>query len=104
MRPPIRAGSTDRLANYVAAAIDGECRELAAMPPNTGRNLRLFKAAARLGEVVGARLVPQAMVEEALEAAADDCGLVCEDGRRAVLATIASGLARGIAKPREVRR
>ncbi|MEP6967042.1 MAG: bifunctional DNA primase/polymerase [Pseudomonadota bacterium] len=103
-RPPIRAHSRDRLASYLAAAIDGECREVSRMAPSTGRNLRLFKAAARLGELIGAGLVPEPLVNEALEASAADCGLVREDGRRAVLATIASGLARGVAQPREVRR
>ena len=38
----------------------------------------------------------------ALEAAAADCGLVRENGRRAVLATIKSGLQRGMSNPREV--
>jgi hypothetical protein len=103
-RPPIRAGSHDRFANYVAAAIDGEAREVARTPANSGRNLRLFKAAANLGELVGAGLVPESIIGDALEAAADDCGLIREDGRRVVVATIASGLARGIANPREVRR
>lgn len=103
-RPPIRAGSRGRVANYVAAAIESECRKLAAMAPSTGRNLRLFKGAARLGELVGAGVAPQAVVEDALEAAANDCGLTREDGRRAVVATIASGLAKGVTRPREVRR
>ena len=103
-RPPIRGGSRDRLASYIAAAIDGECREVARLAPNTGRNLRLFKAAARLGELVGAGLAPRDLVECALAGAAEDCGLICEDGRRAVFATISSGLARGLASPREVLR
>ncbi len=105
LRPPaspIRLGSMDRLALYAAAAIDDECRELASMAPNSGRNLRLFQAAANLGQLVGARLLPVAMVEDALEGAAHDCGLLQEDGRHAVLATVRSGLARGIAQPREI--
>jgi hypothetical protein len=101
-RPPIRGHNRDRLASYVAAAIDGECREVARMAANTGRNLRLFQAAARLGELAGAGLAPEVMITDALEAAADDCGLTREDGRRAVVATIASGLARGLAHPRQV--
>lgn len=101
--PPIRLGSMDRLARYAAGAIDDECRRLAGMAPHTGRNSQLFRAAANLGQLVGARLVPAAMVEDALEAAAHDCGLLQEDGRHAVLASIKSGLNRGIAEPREVR-
>lgn len=100
--PPIRVGSRDRLARYAASAIDDECHRLAGMAPNTGRNLQLFKSAANLGQLVGAGLVPLGMVEDALEAAAHDCGLVQEDGRHAVLASIKSGLNRGIAQPREV--
>lgn len=105
VRPPVRpipAGSYDRLARYVCSAINGECRELAAMKPNTGRNFRLFVASARLGALVGANLVSADLVERQLEAAAAECGLVGDDGRRAVLATIKSGLARGMAQPREV--
>jgi hypothetical protein len=99
---PIRVGSVDRTARYVAAAINGECGAVAAMGPNTGRNFRLFQAAARLGELVGAGLAPQTMVEDQLEEAANECGLTQEDGRRAVLATIASGLSRGLTNPREI--
>ncbi len=100
---PIQVGSLDRLARYAASAINDECHRLAGMAPHTGRNLQLFKSAANLGQLVGARLVPAAMVEDALEAAAHDCGLLQEDGRHAVLASIKSGLNRGIAEPREVR-
>ncbi len=100
---PIQTRGLDRLARYVAAAIDDECAELAAMAPNTGRNLRLFVAAARLGELVGAGLAPAEYVEEALRAAAAACGLSQEDGPRAVVATIRSGFARGVRQPRGVK-
>ncbi len=100
--PPIRVGSLDRLARYAASAVDGECRDLASMTPNTGRNLRLFQAAAKLGELVGAGIVPADVVESNLEQAAFDCGLTAEDGAHAVKATIKSGLNRGMANPREV--
>lgn len=100
---PIRAGSLDKLARYGAAAVDKECGRLAAMAPNTGRNVQLFKSAANLGQLVGAGLLPALMVEGALERAAHDCGLFHDDGRAAVLATIRSGLARGLVNPREVR-
>jgi hypothetical protein len=100
--PPIRVGSLDRLARYAASAVDGECREVASMAPNTGRNLRLFQASAKLGELVGAGVVSADIVESNLEAAAYDCGLTAEDGLHAVKATIRSGLNRGIANPRTV--
>jgi putative DNA primase/helicase len=99
---PIRAGSLDRLAKYAATAVNGECREVACTAAGR-RNARLFRASARLGELVGAGLVPATLAEEELEAAAHDCGLLVEDGRRAVLATIKSGLTRGMAHPRDVR-
>lgn len=101
---PVHIGSLDRTARYVEAAVNGECRELAGMKPGSGRNLRLFMASANLGQLVGANLLTQAVAERALQQAAQECGLAKEDGMRAVLATIASGLRKGIAQPREVRR
>ena len=69
-QPPRRALSQPpatfdvlRSASYVAAAINGECGELAIMPPNSGRNSRLFRAAARLGELIAAGAVAQTLVE-----------------------------------------
>ena len=100
--PPMRLQNLDRTARYVCAAIDGECGDLARMKPGTGRNHRLFIASARLGELVGAGLLDRAIAEASLERAAYDCGLVTEDGLRAVRATVSSGLKRGEAKPREV--
>lgn len=102
VRPLRITGSTDRVARYVCNAVNGECSELAAMSPGSGRNTRLFIAAARLGELVGAGLLLQDDAEAALERAAADCGLVKEDGLRAVRLTIASGLRRGIQNPREL--
>lgn len=100
---PIRlAGSSNRLVRYVCAAIEGECGELARMAPGSGRNQRLFIASARLGSLCGAGLLQDTDAERALEQAATDCGLVSEDGLRAVRVTIASGLTRGIANPREL--
>ena len=98
---PLIVGSPDRLARYVARAIENECRSVAGMGPG-GRNLALFQGAARLGEFVGAGLVPEPVVIDALEAAAFDCGLLQDDGRHAVQATIRSGLNRGRETPRGV--
>jgi putative DNA primase/helicase len=92
----------DRVARYVCAAIEGECREVASMKPNTGRNHRLFVASAKLGELVGAGVLAIELAETALERAASDCGLIAEDGLRAIQATIRSGLTRGVQNPREV--
>ncbi len=102
-RSPLRFRSPDRAARYAEAVVNGECREVARMGPASGRNHRLFRAGIKLGSLVGANLISEGDAEAWLEAAADDCGLVGEDGRHAVLATIASGMKRGIAQPREVR-
>lgn len=98
---PIRAASQDRMARYVESAVNGECSAVATFQRG-GRNLRLFQAAANLGELVGAGLLPSDLAADALEQAAEECGLVREDGRRAVFATIASGLKRGVANPRRI--
>ena len=100
--PPVRLASCDRAARYAAAVVNSECGEIAATKTG-GRNHRLFQGAARIGEFVGAGLVPADLAETELEAAADACGLTRDDGRHSVLASIKSGLARGGANPREVR-
>lgn len=102
LRPLDLRGSTERVARYVVAAVNNECAAVANTPAGAGRNQRLFIAAARLGELVGAAVLQQGDAEAALEKAAGDCGLVREDGLRAVRSTIASGLKRGICQPREI--
>jgi hypothetical protein len=102
VRKPVRLQTDGLSARYVAAAINAECAAVAETAPNTGRNQRLFVAAAKLGELVGAGLVGESVVQEALEAAAADCGLTRDDGRPSVLATIRSGLKRGVLQPRSV--
>jgi hypothetical protein len=99
---PIRAGSLDRLARYGTTALDGECAAVAGMSPGSGRNQALFQASARLGELVGAGVLPRDHVEAELEDAASACGLIREDGLRSVKATIQSGLVRGLLNPREI--
>ena len=66
------------------------------------RNDTLFKAAADLGELVGAGVLRRGYADVALEVAAELCGLVQDDGLDGVQATIDSGLKRGMAKPREI--
>jgi putative DNA primase/helicase len=101
-RAPFRLAGFDRTARYVARAIEGEAARVATAAPGN-RNLELFKASARLGELVGAGLAREAVVTEILEDAATKCGLVRDDGVRAVRASIRSGLARGAANARAVR-
>lgn len=101
--PPLRLGELDRAAKYIAAAVDSECNTLASMASASGRNAKLFQASANLGELVAAGLLPMEMAEGALERAAADCGLLQEDGAHSVRMTIASGMRKGLANPREVR-
>lgn len=100
--PPLRISSSDQAARYATSAVNNECQRLAAMGPNSGRNQRLFQAAANLGELVAAKILSQDIAERALEEAATDCGLMHEDGAHAVRQTIASGMRRGMANPREL--
>lgn len=100
---PLRLSEADKAARYVEAVVNGECRELASMARDSGRNQRLFRAAANLGSLVGAGVLSESLAERALEQAADECGLIREDGRRSVALTIASGMRRGLANPREIR-
>jgi hypothetical protein len=99
-RAALRGESSARLARYVDKAIDSECGSVAST--KSGRNVRLFQAACRLGELVGAGILPQSLAEAELVEAANSCGLLQEDGAHSVRQTIASGLRRGIANPREV--
>jgi integrase len=100
-RAPLRRDTAARMARYVEAALDGECGEIAGTKSG-GRNQRLYTGAIRLGELVGAKLLPHDLAEKELYAAADRCGLVREDGAHAVRITIDGGLRKGIANPREV--
>lgn len=100
---PLRLSTTEKAARYVTAALDAECKRVSAMAANTGRNMTLFQAAANLGQLVGANLLPQDMAEANLEGAAAECGLVRDDGLHSVRATIRSGVRRGLQSPREVR-
>ena len=101
-RPPLPVQSVDRTTRYVERALDGECAAVMSMAAHTGRNVRLFQAAANLGELCGAGLLPEQIAESALEDAAAACGLIRDDGLHSVRASIRSGLRRGQANPREV--
>jgi hypothetical protein len=66
------------------------------------RNLTLFKAAASLSALAAGGALSVHVVVDALYEAARACGLVADDGRQAVDATIASGLRHGLQRPRAV--
>ena len=97
VQPPRPA--TVASAGYGAAALRSEAEAVADTAPGQ-RNLRLFIAAARMGELVGAGLLTQVEVETVLGAAA----LAVGPTQREAEATISSGLRHGRAQPRRVGR
>lgn len=103
--PPRRlsVASRDRLARYVTSALKQEVERVEQAPVGQ-RNETLFKAAANLGELVGAGVLRNEWAATALTFAAEASGLTHDDGGpAAVAATIASGIGRGQANPREIK-
>lgn len=98
---PLKITSYERTASYVVSAVNAECGELAGCGRG-GRNARLFRAAASLGQFVGAGLLGEDSAWTALERAAQECGLTKDDGVHAVRASIRSGMERGKSNPREI--
>jgi len=99
--PTTPALSTDRLDSYVRAAVDGEAATVAAAATGN-RNHTLFKAAAKLGQLVGAGVLDDTTATQALlHAAQHHIGV---DGFTATEAhrTIASGLTTGRRQPRQL--
>jgi hypothetical protein len=86
---------------YGQAALDGECRELAAMAPDTGRNRRLFDAGLRLYSLAAGGVLDETQVERELLNAAERCGLLATEAKATRL-TLASARRIGMAHPRGV--
>jgi hypothetical protein len=86
---------------YGQAALDGECRELAYMPPDSGRNRRLFDAGLRLYSLAAGGVLDEAQVERELLKAAERCGLLATEAKATRL-TLASARRIGMAHPRGV--
>jgi hypothetical protein len=86
---------------YGQAALDGECRELAAMPPDSGRNRRLFDAGLRLYSLAAGGVLDEAQVERELLKAAEQCGLLATEAKATRL-TLASARRIGTQNPRGV--
>ena len=91
-------GSHER---YVAAAVDRECENVA-QAGTGGRNEALNRAAFALGTIVGAGHLEARYATDRLLDAARASGLLQDDGHRAVMATIESGLTAGAQHPREM--
>src|SRR5215212_3994383 len=90
----------DSTHNYVQAAIENECRALAAT--SSGRNDQLVRSSFSVGQIVGAGLYPRSEAEQRLLAAAEASGYVAKDGPATAKATIKSGLDAGMKEPRQV--
>lgn len=108
-KPPVRVFAPPRfvvrgdLDAYARAALNAEQKAVASA--HTGaRNHALFQAAAKLGALAASGVLPVDLVASALLDAAHACGLMRDDGAHAVEATIASGLRRGLANPRNLDR
>jgi putative DNA primase/helicase len=74
-------------------------RELATMPPNSGRHNRLLELARAAGGLVGGGLISEQDVVDALSAASRTNGLEAEDGEASVRKTLMDGLENGQATP-----
>jgi AAA domain len=86
---------------YAEAALRGEYQEVAAT--GTGdRNARLNVAALKLGGLVAAGELSETEVVNTLYDAATANGMVADDGPRAAVATINSGMRKGLQEPRRI--
>jgi hypothetical protein len=85
---------------YALRAMLDEVNQLAGMGKDSGRNIALNTAAFNLGQLVAGGLLTVDDVRSELVAACQANGLVRDDGMRRVLATIQSGLSKGMTLPR----
>ena len=102
--PPVCPRSIEPLRGtgaYTRAVLERELTNVATCSKG-GRNDALFRASVRLGELAGAAMISLETVERGLLTAAIECGLIRDDGRRAVASTIASGLRCGMSNPRSL--
>src|SRR5262249_3611809 len=83
-----------RTLAWANAALENECAQLAAMPPNSGRNNALNAFAYGLGRKT--RWLKPGDIAARLGEAARSNGLIADDGQRSVDATIRSGLTAGM--------
>jgi len=97
-REPYQPPSHERSARYAEKALDEECRALASMAPDSGRNNQLNIAAVKLGSLVAAGALSESTVRAELRRAALHAGL---DPRETDL-TIQSGLSFGLQNPRQI--
>jgi hypothetical protein len=97
--PPHSISEEDRA--YAEAALDSECKALAALGPGD-RNNALNNASLKLHQLVAAGLLTAEEVEARLIEAAKANGSFAEDGEKQVRATIRSGAKLGLRQPRQI--
>jgi hypothetical protein len=83
-----------RTRAWALSALERCATDLAGCP-NGQRNNTLNAVAYRLGRIVARGWLDRAEVEGRLQAAAQDCGLLAQDGALSVASTIRSGLDAG---------
>jgi RecA-family ATPase len=98
-RRPNGKGSGGSGEMYGRAALDDECRKVAAAAPGA-RNHALNAASFSLGQLVGGGALLGGETKSRLFGAATACGLIKDDGVEAVWATINSGFSAGLKQPR----
>jgi hypothetical protein len=92
-----QASVSERHHRYAMTAVAAELEAVATAPEGT-RNDRLNVGAFNLGQLVGAGLLAKSEIVAALLSAAETAGLPRDEAET----TIRSGLASGMAKPREI--
>ena len=85
------------MERWAEAALSYECRDVR-LAQEGRRNDQLFVSARNIGQIVGDGKLPEGIVVAALLRAAVGNGL----GEREALATIRSGMEKGIAEPRSL--
>jgi Bifunctional DNA primase/polymerase, N-terminal/AAA domain len=88
-----------RQQRYAQKALEANCRELASMPPESGRNNALNSIGYRMGRMIERGWIERGTVEAWFWHACQSNGLLNDDGRRQVLATIKSSIEAGIKNP-----
>jgi hypothetical protein len=101
LAPPwlITLAKARKVSAYAKAALEHECKDVAAALPGT-RNSTLNRAAFNLGQLVGGGALDEQDIRDRLFEAAETCRLVADDGAAQAWATIDSGITAGKKQPR----
>ncbi|WP_426561389.1 bifunctional DNA primase/polymerase [Angustibacter sp. McL0619] len=99
--PPRRPPAPGAVGRYVEAAVSGEVSRIKSATPGQ-RNQALFLGAVAIGQLVGANAVSRPNAQDALLAASADHIAAGAFSTAEAVATIRSGLSRGIAEPRQL--